>query len=136
VYIQSYVSQTAKSLERRNYKMDLDTVLKIVSGLVGFPALLSVLLDAAKRFGWLQDGQAPYWNFGAQLVVYLGVGVAVMLGKVELIPNIDQSLSAASQLVLALLAFLSSLGIAKGYHAALRGVPVIGYSHPKDLAQV
>ena len=111
--------------------MDLDSVLRIVTGLVGFPAFLAALINALKYFGVLSDGQAPYWNFGAQLLVYVGVALAVAFGKVDIVPGIDASLGSAAQLLLALLAFLSSLGIAKGFNAALRGTPVIGYRHPK-----
>jgi hypothetical protein len=107
----------------------LDLVLKLVAGLAGFPALLAALINVAKYFGWLADGQAGKVNEIAHLVVYVGVGALVLLGKVDLLAGIDVQLGAVAQLLLAVLAFLSSIGIAGKVHENLAGLPVIGYSH-------
>jgi hypothetical protein len=109
----------------------LQLILQIVAGLVGFPAFLAALINVAKWFG-LADGYASIVNFWAHVLVYVGVGVAVFFGKVDILPGLDASLGAIAQVLLAILAFLSSIGIAKGFNAkVLRGLPLIGYSHSK-----
>lgn len=112
----------------------LDTIAKLVAGLAGFPALLAALINVAKFFGWLADGQAGKVNEIAHLVVYVGVGVLVLLGKVDLLPGIDVQLGAVAQILLAVLAFLSSIGFAKRFHErTLFGLPFVGYSHSYQM---
>jgi hypothetical protein len=114
----------------------LTVILNLVAGLVGFPAFLAVAINIAKYFG-LPDGAAPTVNFWAHLVVYVGVGVAVLLGKVDLLPGIDLALSNIANILLSLLAFLTSIGIAKFTHnSVLRRFPVIGYIQPHDVPKV
>jgi hypothetical protein len=107
----------------------LKQILDLVAGLVGFPALLAVLINIAKYFG-LPDGSAPAVNVWAHMIVYVAVGVAVILGKVDLLPGIDLALSNVANVLLAVLALLTSIGVAKLTHVALlRGLPLIGYFH-------
>jgi len=108
---------------------ELELVFRIVAGLVGFPALVAVGINLAKYFGWLSDGSAPKANFVLHLLAYVGVAVAVFFGKVDILPGLDMQLGALANVLLSVLAFLSSLGVARGYNAALRGVPFVGYSH-------
>ena len=107
----------------------LQLILQIIAGLVGFPAFLAALINVAKYFG-LADGLASAVNFWAHVLVYVGVAVAVFLGKIDILSGIDLQLGAIAQLLVAVLAFLSSLGIAKTFHSmVLRGLPLVGYSH-------
>jgi len=94
----------------------LNEVLRLVAGLVGFPAFLAALIDVLKRVGILKDGTAPAFNLVAHLVVYVGVGVAVLLGKVVILPNLDLQLGNVANILLSLLALLSSIGIATKFH--------------------
>ncbi len=107
----------------------LQTILDIVAGLVGFPALLAALINVAKSMGWLPDGAAPKVNLIAHIAAYVGVGVAVFLGKVDILPGLDAQLSAAANVLLAVLAFLTSLGVTPKAHEWLKGLPVVGYRH-------
>lgn len=108
----------------------LNTVLELVAGLVGFPALLAALINVAKRFGWLPDGYAGNINLFAHMIAYIGVGIAVALGKVDILAGVDVQLGAFANLLLAVLAFLSSTGIAAKFHrGVLAGLPLIGYRH-------
>ena len=95
------------------------------------PALLAALINIGKYFGLIGDDNAPKVSMIAHLVAYGGVGVLVYLGKVDLLAGIDLQLSAVAGVLLALLAFLSSLGVAGGFHnRVLRGLPVVGFSFP------
>lgn len=108
---------------------NLQLILQIVAGLVGFPALLAAVINIAKHFG-LPDGYATSVNFWAHVVVYVGVAVAVFLGQVDILPGIDASLGAVANVLIAILSFLVSIGVAKGVHnGLLRGLPLIGKSY-------
>jgi hypothetical protein len=111
--------------------MDINQIGELVAALVGFPALVAALINVAKSFGWLADGSAGKVNLMAHLVAYVGVGVAVLFGKVDILPGLDLQLGNIANSLLILLAFLSSIGVAKKFHAGvLRGLPVVGFSHP------
>lgn len=108
---------------------NLNVILSIVAGLVGFPAFLSALINVAKYFG-LADGLASVVNFWAHVAVYVAVAVAVFTGKIDIVGNLDLQLGSIAQLLLAVLSFLSSLGIAKAFHKnVLKGLPLIGFSY-------
>ena len=108
---------------------NLELILSLVAGLVGFPAIVSAVINALKYFG-LPDGYAGILNFWANLLAYVAVGVLVYLGKVDLLPGVDLLLGNVAQFLLAALAFLSSLGVTKAFHAkVLRGLPLVGFSH-------
>lgn len=110
---------------------NLNLILQILAGLVGFPAFLAALINIAKYFG-LADGLAGTVNFWAHVLAYVGVAVAVFLGKIDILPQIDVQLGNIANLLLAVLSFLSSLGIAKAFNRyVLKGLPVIGFSHSK-----
>lgn len=111
---------------------NLELVLNIVAGLVGFPAFLSAAINVLKFFGVLKDSQAGNVNVVSHLLVYVGVAVAVLLGKIDAIPGIDFQLGNVANLLLAILSFLTSTSIAKSFHAkVLRGLPMIGFSYSK-----
>jgi hypothetical protein len=110
----------------------LQTVLTLVAGLVGFPTLLAALINALKYLGWLSDGNAPAASMIGHLIAYVGVGVLAYLGKVDVLPGLDVQLGSFANILLAVLAFLSSLGTAGKAHNRLSDarVPVIGFSYP------
>lgn len=108
---------------------NLNLILTIVAGLVGFPAFLAAVINIAKYFG-LADGLASVVNFWAHVVVYVGVAVAVFTGKIDIVGNLDVQLGSIAQLLLAVLSFLSSIGIAKAFHKnVLKGLPLVGFSY-------
>lgn len=108
----------------------LESILTIVAGLVGFPALLAAVINVLKYFGWLENGSAPAASMIGHLIAYVAVGVAALLGKIDLVPGIDVQLGLFANILIAVLAFLSSLGLAGKIHEdVLFGLPVIGYSH-------
>ena len=109
----------------------LQSVLELIAGLVGFPAFLAALINVLKVFG-LPDDKAGVANLVGHLIAYVGVGVLVFLGKIDILSGLDVSLGNVANVLLSLLALLSSLGIAKGFHGVLRGLPVIGKSYSYD----
>ena len=108
--------------------MDLQVVFELLAGFVGWPALLAAAINIAKHFG-LPDGTAPKVNFIANLVAFVGVGVAVYFGKVDLLPGIDVALGNVANILLAVLALLTNPVMTKIWHVALKGLPVVGKSY-------
>ena len=109
--------------------MDLNLVLQIFAALVGFPAFLAAAINLAKYFGWLDDGSAPVVVFWANIVAFVGVAVAVFYVKLDVLAAIDNALGVVGVILVDILAMLTSMGLTKLFHAGLRGIPVIGYSH-------
>lgn len=108
----------------------LETILNLVAGLVGFPAALAATINVLKYFYILPDGAAPAASEIGHLLAYVGVGVLVLTGRVDLLPGIDLQLGALANVLLAVLAFLSSLNVARAFHDnVLLGLPVVGFSH-------
>jgi 2-methylisocitrate lyase-like PEP mutase family enzyme len=116
---------------KRNKTMDyLKLASELLAGLVGFPTLLAAAINIAKHFG-LPDGRAGTVSFVVHLIAYIGVAVAVFLGKVDILQGIDLQLGNVANVLLTLLAFLVSLRNAREAHWQLRDVPLVGYSHTR-----
>jgi hypothetical protein len=110
----------------------LELVLQLVAGLVGFPAFLAAAINVLKYFKVLQDGQAPTANVIGHLITYGGVGILVLLGKVDILPGLDLKLGLVANILLTVLAFLTSVTTTVRVHWRMveSAVPVIGYTHP------
>ena len=107
----------------------LATVLTIFATLLGFPALLTTIINVGKQFGWIKDGWADKIVFGANLLAFLGVGIAALTGNIEILGEIDVKLGAVAKLLAAFAVFATEMGMTRVYYSALRGVPVVGYSY-------
>jgi hypothetical protein len=107
----------------------LNGVLTLLAGLVGFPAALAAVINLLKYFG-LSDGSAPAANMIGHLIAYVGVALLVLTGRIDILPGIDVHLSAVADLLLAVLAFFSSMKVARSFHrSVLTGFPLVGYSY-------
>lgn len=62
----------------------LETILAILAALVGWPALVALVIDILKYVGVVDDGTAGKWNLGFNLLGFILVGVTV-----GFFPNID-----------------------------------------------
>lgn len=109
--------------------MNPNDLFPLFASLVGAPAFVAALINAAKYFGLLSDGQAPRFVMYAHLLIFFGVAVAYFSGNVQIISQIDAQLGGWATFLLALIAFLSELGLTKLFHFGLRGTPVIGESY-------
>lgn len=109
--------------------MEFQVIVTVFSALVGFPALLAVLINSAKKFGWLPDGYAPTATLVGNLIAFVAVGLAVLFGKIELVGQIDEQLGALSKILLVIIAFVTDIGLTRMFNEGLRGIPLIGFSH-------
>lgn len=69
------------------------------AALVGWPALLSTVVIAAQYFGWLTTGAAESFLFWANVLVFVGVFVLALLGKIDLVNQIDATFGNVAQLL-------------------------------------
>lgn len=111
----------------------INLVLSAFSALVGFPAFLAALINLLKFLGVLTDGNANTVNFFGNLIAFVAVGVAVFLGKTDVLSWIDGTLVGAAKILVDILVLLggglTSMVMARQYHNGLRGLPVIGSSY-------
>ena len=108
--------------------MDFNQLFPIFASLVGFPALVSAVVNIAKNYGWIADGNAPKVVGWLTLAGFVAVAVAYFTGNLPLVSQIDAQLGGLATFLLTLASFVGDLGLAKVFHAGLRGTPVIGKS--------
>jgi len=108
--------------------MNINDIYVIFASLLGFPAFIAAGVNVAKYFQLLNDGSAPKVVLWANIVLFVGVAVAFFTGNIDLLTRLDAEVGNVALFMLSFIAFVSSLGVAKIYHAGLRGTPVIGES--------
>ena len=97
--------------------MNLEVALTIIAGLVGLPALWSVIIDVLKYFEVIKEGEAPRWNAAFSALTLIGVLVAVnFFQNVDLV-GIDKLLAEIAKFAGIILSFLTQVLVAKGTHA-------------------
>lgn len=113
----------------------MDTINPIVlalAGMIGWPALLAAGVNAAKYFGWLQDGTAPAVVFWGNVVAFVGVAIAVFTGNLPLLETVDEQLRILAQIVTLIMEMLVAMGVTKIAHGSLRGLPVVGFHYSPE----
>lgn len=103
--------------------MDFITLVQLalatLIGLVGFPSLLTVIIPLLERLGWLASSSIDKFNFWANAVVFVGIFIAALLGKFELINDIDATLGSVARWITQLLILL---GIPFSFSSARRQI--------------
>ncbi|MBE0573328.1 hypothetical protein IH575_00290 [Candidatus Dojkabacteria bacterium] len=115
----------------------LDQVVVLVGSLVGFSALISLLINAAKWIGWVQEGQAQKISAGANLILILVVYFLRLFIPEFDIVGLDPIMSEAAAVGTLILSFILQLGFGKVTHETVKGLPIVGKSfsleREKDL---
>ena len=108
--------------------LDFNALFPLFASLVGFPALVSAVVNVAKNYGWIPDGAAPKFVGYLTLAGFVATAGFYFTGNVPLLTTIDAQLGSLAMFLLTLASFVGELGLAKVFHAGLRGTPVIGKS--------
>lgn len=111
--------------------LDFNNLFPLFASLVGFPALVAAVVNVAKNYGWLNDGSAPKVVSYMTLAGFVATAGFYFTGNIPLLTQIDTQLGSLALFLLTLASFIGELGLAKVYHAGLRGTPVIGKSFSK-----
>lgn len=106
-----------------------ENVVAEVLALAGFAAIVALVINVGKLFGWVKDGDAVKWSGGLNLLGILALFVTRLF-----LPNFDVSGINSVMLTIAtvgsyILSYVMSLGISKLTHIAVKGLPVIGKSY-------
>jgi hypothetical protein len=108
--------------------MNPNEIFVLFAALVGFPALIAAGVNVLKYFGLVTAGSAPKFVLWANIILFVGVAVAFFTGNVDLLTKLDAQMGTFAAFMLTFVAFVTDLGLAKAYHAGMRGTPVIGES--------
>jgi hypothetical protein len=106
-----------------------ETILVQFSALVGFAALVSVVINILKMFGVVKDGTADKWVAGFNLA-----GILTLYGLRLFVPDFDATSADSAMQEMALVAsyIVSYVGMLLGSkltYIATKDLPVIGYSN-------
>jgi len=103
----------------------LNEVLSIFTGLAGLGALISMLVNVGKTLGWVKDGMGDKVFKILNLVAFVAVAVVyIFVGDFEW-----SGVDSVFQLIATVLGFVVQSLAGKATYVAVRGTPVIGYSH-------
>lgn len=89
--------------------------LAVFTALVGWPALLAVIITALQFFGWLKVENTDTFNFWANVIVFGGILILAIAGKIDIVNQIDLTFGRIAQLVSYLLILL---GVPIGFNRA------------------
>jgi len=99
--------------------MNVETLIQLAlaafTALVGWPALLAVVVVALQFFGWLSVASTDGFIFWANVVVFGGIFILALLGKIDLLSGIDETFGQVAQLITYLLILL---GVPVGFNRA------------------
>jgi hypothetical protein len=102
-----------------------EEILQIFTGLAGLGALISMLVNVGKAIGWVKDGMGDMVFKVLNLVGFIAVAVVyIFVGEFEW-----SGLDSVLQLLATVLGFVIQSLVGTETYKALRGTPVIGYSH-------
>ena len=112
--------------------MNVDMISQLEAtfgGLVGFAAFVAAVVNVLKYFGVVADGDAPKVAAGLNLIGLIGLFLLEVFLPGTSIDAIDAQFGAVAVLVALLLSFVVQMGVSKLTHIAIKGVPLIGFSH-------
>lgn len=96
--------------------MTLDGILLVFGALVGWPALVALVIDVLKLAGVVNDGTAGKWSLGLNLFGFIAVGVAVGFYPQVDIPGIDARLLEIVQIAAYILTVLAQIFVTRQAH--------------------
>ena len=113
--------------------MDLRSLLVLVVGfgsMLGVAALVSVIVDALKRWGLVKDGDAPKWSAAINLVFLAALVAARYFAPQFSVEFLDNQASLLSQIAAFVLSYIFQLSFsAKVHEDGVMKESVLAYSH-------
>ena len=105
----------------------MDALMSTTSGLVGFGALIAMLVNVGKGFGIVKDGKAKVWVTGLNVLLMLAVYFGGILDFSVM--SADSAAGILAELAGIAFALVAQLGGSSLTHVVLRGAPIVGASH-------
>lgn len=103
----------------------LEEILKLIAGMAGLGAFVSMLINLLKAVGLVKDGQADKAFKIADLIVFVIVMVIYLTKTPVDWAQVDEWLV----LLTALLGYVVSVFSGEFTHDTIKGTPLIGYSY-------
>jgi hypothetical protein len=102
----------------------MDSLVIQFGGLLGFAALVSMVIDAFKRLGWVVEGTSQNWSLGMNLGGFI-LFVILRLWKPEFdYIALDSMLAVVAGIGVSIIAFIAQLFTSKITHIALKDTPL------------
>lgn len=95
----------------------------------GVAALVAILVNVGKQIGWVPDGSAPTAALGLNLVAFVAFVLLKIFAPEMDVAGLDAGAQQLATILVQVLAFVMQLGASRVANAAVRGTPIIGYSH-------
>lgn len=115
----------------------LDNILLVLGTLVGWPALVALVIDILKYVGVVDDGTAGKWNLGFNLLGFVLVAVATGFFPDFDIPGVDAYLleyvKVAAYVVAVVIQILVTRGAHKLYVKTEFGQRYFTYDSPQSV---
>ena len=113
---------------------DPGALVQQLASLAGVMALITFLVNASKTFGWVPDGEAGTVQGGLSLLAMVGLWVLDVF-RPNLVTQVDSVAAILAQLGAYLITLVGAVLFGKLVHFAVRGLPLIGYSHTVEDAR-
>ena len=108
--------------------MTIKQIVSTAASLVGFGALISILVNIAKTVGWIKNDQATLWVVGGNLALILAVYVLQFFGQVDILTVLDAQVGTFAGILVMTSGFVLQVLSSKATHYALKGTPLVGKS--------
>jgi len=108
--------------------MDITQLVTIVLAAGGFGALVSAIVNVLKTVKLVQDGQAPTWITGLNLLGVIALYVASALKLPFDLEIVNQQMGIVAQFLVAMGQLIVAFGGSKLFYSVARGAPLIGKS--------
>lgn len=115
--------------------VDLPALLTSFLALAGFAALTAAVINAGKFAGLIADGQAPNVSLALNVVGFAALVIVRIFRPDFDVAATDGVLATVAAVLTSVLALLSQLGVSKLINNGIKGLPIIGYSHSRKLAE-
>ena len=109
----------------------LEPIFAAALALGGAAALIAALVNVGKQIGVVPDGKAPTASLLLNLVLFVGVALAGVFAPTLDLVKLDGIAGDLAQILTLAFGIATQFGLTKQIAEALKGAPVIGFSHSK-----
>ena len=108
--------------------MELTDLALQYGSLAGVAAFVAVLINIGKTIGVVKDGSSQQWSLALNVIGFLGfIALGVFTPDIS-IEGLDQNAATLANILLSLLGLFVQLGVSRGTHNTLKGLPLVGKS--------
>lgn len=109
--------------------MNPDNILALLASLLGFGALVSIIVNVLKYFGIVKDGTSDKWVAGFNLAGFVALVVISYWFPQINIPQIDTQLGVLASLLTIVFSYVTTILGSKLTYLAVKNLPIIGKSN-------